>query len=202
MIHRYFPRVGREARSCSAVTRFGMLVPGLAALLIVFCGGCRTQDDAAPKASHFEHDHEIAAHWPNDLADVADKIRKRLAWMDTGEVPVMEPVMEQDHDAHDHHRHDHHDAHEGEESVQTFEPVPEIVDLVSWVPEIAADTNLPEVDWLPLYQKSESLKKKLRDATEQVIRDNRTEIESLCQLIDEASSQISENLPGIGANLL
>lgn len=195
MIHGFFPGNHREAHCpvCPVFRRFAPgLATGLAALLIVLCGGCGAEDDA-PKASHFEHDHEIAAHWPTDLADVAHKIRQRLDWIDTGDVPAMD---QDDHPADDHgHHEDEHDDHD-----ETFDPVPEIVDLVSWAPEIAADTNLSETDWLPLYRHSESLQTELRDATEQVISDNRAEIESLCELIEDASTKIPEHFPGIGAN--
>ena len=47
--------------------------------LLVGCG-----PDQARKMSHFEHDHEVAQHWPADLADAAAKIRDRLG------VPVPE----------------------------------------------------------------------------------------------------------------
>ena len=48
------------------------------------------------------------------------------------------------------------------------DPASEIVDLVSWVPEVAADTNLSEADWLPLYHASESLMANLRAAKDEL----------------------------------
>ncbi len=35
----------------------------------------------------------------------------------------------------------------------------ELEDLVSWIPEIAADTDLTEAEWLPIYELSETLRK-------------------------------------------
>ena len=56
-----------RVRSCA----LGLLFIGLACL-----AGCKSED--ASKTSHFEHDHEVAAHWPNGLADLSNKIRERL----------------------------------------------------------------------------------------------------------------------------
>jgi hypothetical protein len=148
-----------------------------AALTILFFVGCVSQE-STPKASHFEHDHNVASHWPNDLADAAVKIRERLVWIETGEVPEHHP-----HDDHGHnHDHDH---------------TSEILDLVSWVPEVAGDTNLSEVDWLPLYHASESLMRNLRAAKDTLSSDDRTQIESLCQLIDKAVPEIHEHLANL-----
>lgn len=123
--------------------------------------GCGT-DDAAPKASHFEHDHDVADHWPVDLADVSKKLRERLAREDTGEQTGLE-----------------------------------IKEIISWTAEIAADTNLDEIDWVPLYNASESLTANLRAAKGDLTDQNREQIESLCKLVDEASQKIIAGMPSI-----
>lgn len=171
----------------------GLMTAGWMLFCIVgFCVvGCGPQD-ATPKASHFEHDHDVAPHWPSDLADAANKIRERLVWMETGEVPEHDPHEEHDGD-HDHDSgHDHDSDHEHE-----HDPASEIADLVSWVPEIAADTNLSEEDWLPLYQASESLMSNLRASNGDLNGDNQTQVESLCELIDEAVSKIPDHLASL-----
>ncbi|MGB7329088.1 MAG: hypothetical protein WBD31_29680 [Rubripirellula sp.] len=152
------------------------------AMLGVFVG-C-DQQDSAPKTSHFEHDHDVAPHWPSDLADAASKIRERLVWTETGEVTEHHQHDEHQHDEHDDHHHDH-------------DPNAELVDLVSWIPEVAADTNLSEADWLPLYDASHSLMAKLRGATGRLSSDTRSQIESLCELIDDAVPKIPEQLPSL-----
>ena len=78
--------------------------------------GCTNKE--APKTSHFEHDHHVADHWPDGLADAANKIRERL---DQYKNHPAEAVLIAD----------------------------EITDIVGWVPEIAADTDLSEQDWIP-----------------------------------------------------
>lgn len=137
-------------------THLPKLLTSSATLLLGFLLGCGAPD-AAPKTSLFEDDHAVAAHWPDDLADVAVKLRDRLsasAW--------------------------------NEQSIR------EIEDLVSWTAEVAADTNLPEADWLLLYHASESLRESLHGAKGSLSEESRTRIESLCRLIDDTVPKIPE----------
>lgn len=152
-------------------------------LLIMPFLGCTT--DTAPKTSHFEHDHDIAAHWPSDLADAATKIRDRMAWLKDGKVPESHDHESDHHDDHHEHDHDHDHGHEHDS-----DPLLEIVELVSWIPEIAADTNLFESDWLPLYHATESLSANLQSAGDVLTDNNRQQLESLCQLVDDAVNKI------------
>lgn len=156
------------------------VVATFATLVLGLLVGC-DQQDATPKASHFEHDHDVAAHWPSDLADAARKIRERLVWIKTGE--ATEP-----------HGHDEHDDDHDHKS--------EIFDLVSWIPEVAADTNLSEADWVPLYNASESLMANLHAVNEGLSSENRSQIESLCELIDDALPKIPDQFSSLkGASL-
>lgn len=75
------------------------------------------------------------------------------------------------------------------------EALAEIKDLVSWTAEVAADTNLTEADWLPIYRASESLTANLRNAKETITPDHRAQLKSFCELIDETSQRIPEQLP-------
>jgi len=142
---------------------------------LLFLAGCSTEG-TSPKTSHFEHDHEVAAHWPSDLADAATKIRDRLIWLKDGRVP-------ESHEDDDDHGHDH--DHEND-------PWAEIVEIVSWIPEIAADTNLSEADWLQLYHASESLLGNLQSADGKLTGNNLQQLESLCELVDDAATRIPE----------
>lgn len=159
------------------------VVRALTACLLL--GGCGT-DDTAPKTSHFEHDHEVAEHWPNDLPDAAKKLRERLVWIETGEVPQYEQDSEQDSEQGSE------QGSEQDSDDDRRDPNAEIFDLVSWVPEVAADTNLSEADWLPLYNASESLMANLRASGDGLSVQNQSQIESLCQLIDDAATKIPE----------
>jgi hypothetical protein len=127
-----------------------------AALTLLACGpplGC--SHDEHGKASHFEHDHEVAEHWPSDLGDLAEKLRGRLR-----------------EDADDATRH-------------------EVEDLVSWVGEVAADTDLSEADWVPLYERSEAITAELKRAGDNWSAELIAEIESLCVLIDASAAKLS-----------
>jgi len=116
----------------------------------------------APKSSHFEHDHETPPHWPDGLADLTAKLRQRL--FATG----------------------------GSSDDMTAKTIDEIKDLVSWTPEIAADTDLSEADWMPLYQASESLSGALSGARNQLTQDQKKQLESLCVLLDQAKSKLAQ----------
>ncbi|QDS91710.1 hypothetical protein FF011L_04430 [Roseimaritima multifibrata] len=70
----------------------------------------------------------------------------------------------------------------------------EIEDLVSWTAEIAADTNLSEADWLPLYHHSESLMANLEKAKQGLSSDDRSQIQSFCKLIDDTVLVIPDQL--------
>ena len=133
-------------------------------LIACFLTGCTYDGDG--KTSHFEHDHEVAAHWPNDLADAAAKIRERLNAS----------------------------ASDPEQSKQITK---EIVDIVSWVPEIAADTNLSEQDWIPIDNAANSLSAKIRANDSEWTDEDRKQVVSFCELIDQSLDKIPSQLPSL-----
>lgn len=131
----------------------------LLGLLVVGC-----VHDGESKTSHFEHDHEVAPHWPSDLADAADKLRTRL------DAPV---------------------------SDQSKQVAKEIADIVSWVPEIAADTNLAEQDWIPLDTASNSLSAKLQSSDTEMTDECRRQTVALCELIEQLLDKVPAQLPSL-----
>lgn len=131
----------------------------LLGLLVVGC-----VHDGESKTSHFEHDHEVAPHWPSDLADAANKLRTRL------DAPV---------------------------SDQSKQVAKEIADIVSWVPEIAADTNLSEQDWIPLDTASDSLAAKLRSTDNEMTDECRRQTVALCELIEQLLDKVPTQLPSL-----
>ncbi|WP_259634815.1 hypothetical protein [Stieleria sedimenti] len=126
--------------------------------------GC-VGEPGSPKTSHFEHDHEVAKHWPSDLADASAKLRARL--------DAIEAAVDENPD----------------EAQQLAD---EVAEIVSWVPEIAADTNLSEQDWIPLDHAAESLAAKLRAAGSALTESNRRQTFALCEQIDQALSKIPD----------
>jgi hypothetical protein len=120
--------------------------------------------DGESKTSHVEHDHEVAPHWPNDLADAAIKLRKRL------DAPI---------------------------SNRSKQVAKEIADIVSWVPEIAADTNLSEQDWIPLDTASDSLSAKLQSTDNEMTDECRRQTVALCELIEQSLDNIPAQLPSL-----
>jgi hypothetical protein len=131
-------------------------------LTMTLLTGCANEE--AAKTSLFEHDHEVAPHWPDGLEDTAAKIRQRI------EASELSPSAAK-------------------------QRTDEIVDLISWVPEIAADTNLSEQDWLPLNSAAESLSANLRAANNEMTDSNRQQTAELCELIEQSITKIPSQLP-------
>ncbi len=73
----------------------------------------------------------------------------------------------------------------------------EIEDLVGWVGEVAADTNLAEADWVPLYERSEAVAANLGSARGVLTGVELKQIESLCRLVDETIPRIPEQLASV-----
>lgn len=143
-----------KAITASMLLSFSIVCCGLT--LLVGCGG---DAEGEAKTSHFEDDHEVAEHWPDDLADAALKLRTRL------------DVTE-------------------EESSQGQPLVEEIADIVSWVPELAADTNLSEQDWIPLDNAAQALSANLRATDNQLTDSNRQQTVALCERIEQSLPKI------------
>ena len=128
-------------------------------LLTGLLAGCGEGENQ--KTSHFEHDHEMPDHWPNDLADSALKIRDRLRMYQ--HFPDLRPEM-----------------------------TSQIIDIVSWVPEIAADTDLTEADWIPIDQQVQSLSQRL--AQQEIMdNDNQQLAKQLCDLIEQSAALLKED---------
>lgn len=174
-------RVSRTEDRSWRRRKMGPKFVGLSILMSALLVGCGSDED--PKASHFEHDHLVAAHWPNDLADLSAKLRARVASFETGA-----RVYEDD---------DHEDEHDHDDDHETVSLREQIEDLVDWVGEVAADTNLSEADWIPLYEMSEAISASLKSNSGDLSKDNVRELESLCELIDQASQAIPDQLPSL-----
>jgi hypothetical protein len=118
------------------------------------------------KSSLHELDHVTPGHWPTDLADAASKMRDRLATLDEAGKAL-----------------------EGEPKV-AFD---ELSDLVQWVPEVAADTDLGETQWNKLYQASEAARKQLL-GVQRVEPSLKQDIEKLCALLIESHALLPKPL--------
>lgn len=115
---------------------------------------------ATEKESLYEHDHHEPEHWPHSISEAADFIESRVANFASGNVEEKQLSLLHD----------------------------ELADLVGWAPEIAADTDLSEADWLPIYELSEAMRRQLNAG------DDPVEIESefgrLIELLRDAESKL------------
>ena len=117
--------------------------------------GCN--ENTSQTKSHFDHDHVVPHHWPNDLADLSFKLRTRI-----------------------------------EAKTVDGGTLAEINDLVSWTAEVAADTDLSEADWTPLYHATEGLAIESRSSGGTLSAEHRRQLQSLCELIDRAAAKVRQ----------
>lgn len=100
----------------------------LLGLVLSGCGG--------EKGSLFEDEHDLPSHWPIGLVDAQQKIEGRLAKLKslTSESSSRGALEER-------------------EPYET-----ELREIVEWIPEVAADTDLSEDQWLPIYELCEVMR--------------------------------------------
>lgn len=65
----------------------------------------------------------------------------------------------------------------------------ELSDLITWAPEVAADTDLPELEWIPIYELSETLRHHL-SAKDISLSDCREDIERFVVLLRESHAKL------------
>ncbi len=147
------------------------LTPFLTVLLVcglVLSGGCSGTAGDAPVAEHF-----VPEHWPADLVDAADKLRDRAAALsETGLDDV---------------------------AIEKRSPtivLSELRDIVGWVPEIAADTDLTEEQWIPIHVASESLSRRLRQGGAKLDPATLAELDRYCELLRERANLLGDDIAG------
>ena len=86
------------------------------------------------------------------------------------------------------------DLIETKESLETTRE--ELLDLIEWSPEVAADTDLAELEWIPIYELSETLRHHLV-AKDISLNDCRDDIERFIVLLRESHAK----LPNLNLNL-
>jgi len=135
-------------------SRAGRLLACLVVAGSFLAVGC-TVESQPEKKTLFDHDHETPDHWPSDLSDLAAKMRERLGGIG-----------------------------ESAESTDRDEAAAELADLVAWAPEIAADTDMTEAEWLPIYQASETIGSRLKDSGGDWTPALRRRASELCDLVE------------------
>jgi len=126
---------------------------------VVLLVGCQGEGDSSKKTL-FDDEHELAAHWPEGLADLRLKLQTRLEQL------VAQP--------------------ERSEDSQLYA---ELVDLVAWTPEIAADTDLTESQWLPIRNAAEAIRKSVQGAG--WTDSTKDQVAELCKLLEQAEQQLA-----------
>jgi len=115
---------------------------------------------AQEKESLYEHEHFQPEHWPESILEAADFIETRAVSIASG-------------------------GGDEKERSQLHE---ELEDLVGWAPEIAADTDLSEADWLPIYELSEAMRGHLSAGDN--LAEHQSDFERLVELLRDAQAKI------------
>jgi len=68
----------------------------------------------------------------------------------------------------------------------------ELDELLSWVPEIAADTELSEQDWLPIFIECERLRRNLQGDIDDALR---ADLQQMASTLKAAHERLKELLP-------
>jgi hypothetical protein len=122
--------------------------------------GC-VQGCVQGRESLHEMDHTQPAHWPVDLRDAKEKLQARESiGRSTDSTPEARQQARQ-----------------------------ELLDIVRWMPEIAADTDMPESTWNKIYERSESIRKALQ--SNRSAGEVGPDIESLCQLLEQSITDLA-----------
>lgn len=108
-------------------------------LVLVLVTGCGKE-----KETLFEEEHDLPPHWPSSLADAAERIEQRLDRLVKGSGVSESQAVQQEVDR---------------KEMEQCES--ELRDLVEWIPEVAADTDLTESQWLPIYEMCEVMREHL-----------------------------------------
>lgn len=121
-------------------------------VLVLLAGLLLTLGCGKEQASLFEHDHELPSNWPHDLSTAASMLRQASSQMNSAspasvtlatDVPATEAVMAK----------------------------AELVEMIGWIPEVAAETDLTEEQWNLLTDACDATRVKLEKSKSYVATD-------------------------------
>lgn len=138
-------------------------------LMLGLAAGCsQSSTDQAGHDDHEEHDHFVPVHWPSDITDIATKIDVRKVALSA-------------------------DGVSSEKRRQTLRK--ELIDIVGWAPEIAADSYLKESEWVPIYEESLRLSQRLNRMGLVLEDETAGELQRFSELIRKSAALEANNRP-------
>ena len=138
-------------------------------LMLGLVAGCnQTSEDEAGHDHDHAHDHFVPVHWPSDIADIATKIEIRKIALGA-------------------------DGVSSEKRRRVLKK--ELIDVVGWAPEIAADSYLKESEWVPIYNESLKLSQRLNRIGLVLDEGAVAEVERFSKLIRESAIIEAANRP-------
>lgn len=138
-------------------------------LMLGMTAGCSQRStDQAGHDDHEEHDHFVPVHWPSDITDIATKI-------DVRKVALIA------------------DGVSSEKRRKVLKK--ELIDIVGWAPEIAADSYLKEPEWVPVYEESLRLSQRLNRMGLVLDDEMAGELQRFSELIRKSAALEANNRP-------
>ncbi|TVP95233.1 MAG: hypothetical protein EA381_19040 [Planctomycetaceae bacterium] len=163
--------------------RLALAICGFASVPLGLAGCSDAPDSATP--GHSPSEHSTPEHWPSDLVDASDKVGVLTSQILAASAATDSPEVAGE-------------IRDGDRTATAAELRQRLLDVVGWVPEVAADTPLEETDWIPIHEASERLSRRLRALAPPWDEPTRTQIEDFRALLLEQAKLIPlppEELP-------
>ena len=136
------------------------LMPSTATIalhLVMLTSGCWSHTNKSVP----EH-YSFPSHKPVNFPAAVDRLQQVHQELVKG--PLVARKVHAVHHDHDHH-HGHHHSHDHAHHHVHLDALQEISDIVRWLPELAADSDLSEESWNRVYATAKSLEVILADAS-------------------------------------
>jgi len=169
-------------------------------LLLLLTGGCRSH------ATKENSEHYSSAHKPADYPAAVARMQDVHQEIRTGPLVVREVHATHDHHHHHDHSHEHHHSHGHAHQHVHLDALQEMSDLVRWLPDLAADSDLKEEHWKRVYAAANSLEVILTEASSRSGDERRatylqyeTEIDRHLRQLTEIRRQFQSSDPSLVA---
>jgi hypothetical protein len=148
---------------------FARLMTLTLTLMLGMAAGCsQSSTDQAGHDDHEDRDHFVPVHWPSDITDIATKIDVRKVALNA-------------------------DGVSSEKRRKVLKK--ELIDIVGWAPEIAADSYLKESEWVPVYEESLRLSQRLNSMGLVLNDEMAGELQRFSELIRKSAALEANNRP-------
>ena len=141
-------------------TRMKYSTAAVGVIVLTLAAGC------GANTTHEEPEFYFSGHKPDDYPTAVERIQE--THQEILDRPLVEREVHATHHHHDHpHDHDHSHSHEHGHEHAHLDALQEMSDLVRWLPDLAADSDLKEEPWNRVFAAAKSLEAILIEALSQ-----------------------------------